>query len=174
MKHKLFIFMLIVVFVLGWWLHLSGIEKGERLAVDNCGGCHDLSAGKENQRGPYLWGIVDRRAGIADGFTYSEAFRKFVDTRQFYWTEINLDMLITDPDKLIPGTKMAERESDSQHAKAFENMQNLDHRRELDRLSENSEIICTLTYCIGFVTMSLLELPSPMAAMPDFTPPCSE
>ena len=46
-KHKLFIFMLMVVFVLGWWLHWSSIEKGERLAVENCGGCHDLSAQKK-------------------------------------------------------------------------------------------------------------------------------
>src|SRR5210317_1313315 len=66
MKHKPFIFMLMVVFMLGLWLHWSSIEKGERLAVENCGGCHDLSAEKKNKRGPYLWGIVNRRAGIAD------------------------------------------------------------------------------------------------------------
>jgi cytochrome c2 len=40
-------------------------------------------------------------------------------------------MLITDPDLLIPGTRMAERESDSKHAKAFKNMQNIDNRKEL-------------------------------------------
>ena len=131
MKHKIFIFMLIVVFVLGLWLHWSSIEKGERLAVANCSGCHDLSAKKKNKRGPYLWGIVDRRAGVADGFEYSEAFRQFADSRPFFWSEINLDMLITDPDRLIPGTRMAQRESDSKHAKAFKNMQNLDNRKEL-------------------------------------------
>ena len=131
MKHKPFIFMLMVVFVLGLWLHWSSIEKGERLAVANCGGCHDLSAEKENKRGPYLWGIVNRRAGIVDGFEYSEAFRQFADSRQFFWSEINLDLLITDPDRLIPGTEMAKKESQSKHAKAFKNMQNLDNRREL-------------------------------------------
>lgn len=131
MKHKPFIFMLVAVFVLGWWLHWWTIGKGERLAVANCGGCHDLSAEKENKRGPYLWNVVDRRAGTVEGFKYSEAFRQFVDSRQFYWSEINLDMLITDPDELIPGTKMAERDTDSKHAKAFENMQNLDNRKEL-------------------------------------------
>ena len=76
-------------------------------------------------------GIVDRRAGVADGFEYSEAFRQFADARPFSWSEINLDMLITDPDKLIPGTRMAQRESNSKHAKAFKNMQNLDNRKEL-------------------------------------------
>ena len=131
MKHKLFILILVVVFVLGLWLHWSSIEKGERLAVANCGGCHDLSAEKKNKRGPYLWGIVDRRAGVADGFEYSEAFRQFVDSRQYVWSEINIDLLITDPDRLIPGIRMAEKEGDSKHAKAFENMQNLDNRREL-------------------------------------------
>ncbi len=131
MKHKPFIFMLMVVFVLGLWLHWSSIEKGERLAVANCSGCHDLSAQKKNKRGPYLWGIVNRRAGIADGFEYSEAFLQFADSRQYSWSEINLDMLITDPDKLIPGIRMAQKESDSKHDKAFRNMQNLDNRREL-------------------------------------------
>ena len=123
--------MLMVVFVLGWWLHWSSIDKGERLADANCSGCHDLSAEKKNKRGPYLWGIVNRRAGIVDGFEYSEAFRQFADSRSFVWSEINLDMLITDPDLLIPGTRMAERESDSKHAKAFKKMQNLDNRKEL-------------------------------------------
>ena len=123
--------MLMVVFVLGWWLHGSSIEKGERLAVSNCGGCHDLSARKNNKRGPYLWGIVNRRAGTVDGFEYSEAFRQFVDARQYVWSEINLDLLITDPDRLIPGIRMAEKDGDSKHAKAFENMQNLDNRKEL-------------------------------------------
>ncbi len=131
MKHKPFIFMLLAVFVLGLWLHWSTIEKGERLAVANCGGCHDLSAEKKNKRGPYLWGIVNRRAGIAEGFEYSEAFRQFVDARQYVWSEINLDLLITDPDRLIPGIRMAQKEGDSKHAKAFENMQNLDNRKEL-------------------------------------------
>lgn len=131
MKNILFILMLMMVVVLGWWLHRSSIEEGERMAIANCGGCHDLSAKKINKKGPYLWGIVNRRAGIIDGFSYSEAFRQFADSRQFSWSEINLDMLITDPDRLIPGTRMAQQESDSKHAKAFENMQNLDNRREL-------------------------------------------
>jgi len=130
-KNILFILMLMMVVVLGLWLHRSSIEEGERMAIANCGGCHDLSAKKINKKGPYLWGIVNRRAGIIDGFSYSEAFRQFADSRQFSWSEINLDMLITDPDRLIPGTRMAQQESDSKHAKAFENMQNLDNRREL-------------------------------------------
>jgi len=40
-------------------------------------------------------------------------------------------LLITDPDKLIPGIRMAQKESDSKHAKAFENMQKIDNRKEL-------------------------------------------
>jgi len=128
---KKFILMLMMVVVLGWWLHRSSVEEGERMATANCGSCHDLSAKKINKKGPYLWGIVNRRAGMIDGFSYSEAFRQFADSRKFSWSEVNLDMLITDPDQLIPGTRMAQQESDSKHAKAFEGMQNLDNRREL-------------------------------------------
>jgi len=76
-------------------------------------------------------GVVHRRAGIVDGFEYSEAFRQFADSRQFFWSEINLDLLITDPDRLIPGIEMAKKEGESKHAKAFKNMQNLDNRKEL-------------------------------------------
>ena len=128
---KKFILMLMMVVVLGWWLHRSNVEEGERMATANCGSCHDLSAKKINKKGPYLWGIVNRRAGMIDGFSYSEAFRQFADSRKFSWSEVNLDMLITDPDQLIPGTRMAQKESDSEHTKAFEGMQNLDNRREL-------------------------------------------
>ncbi len=128
---KKFILLLMMVIVLGWWLNRSSVEEGERMATANCGSCHDLSAKKINKKGPYLWGIVNRRAGMIDGFSYSEAFRQFADSRKFSWSEVNLDMLITDPDRLIPGTRMAQQESDSEHAKAFEGMQNLDNRREL-------------------------------------------
>ena len=125
------IMIVILLMSFAWWIHRSSVDEGERLATDHCGSCHDLSAKKKNKRGPYLWGIVNRRAGIVDGFEYSEAFRQFADSKSFVWSEINLDMLITDPDLLIPGTRMAERESDSKHAKAFKNMQNLDNRKEL-------------------------------------------
>jgi cytochrome c2 len=121
----------ILLMSFGWWIHRSSVDEGERLATDHCGSCHDLSAKKTNKKGPFLWGIVNRRAGIIDEFSYSEAFRKFADSRRFSWTEANLDVLITDPDRLIPGTRMAQNESDSEHAKAFEGMQNLDNRREL-------------------------------------------
>ena len=74
---------------------------------------------------------MNRRAGVVDGFDHSEAFRQLADSRPFFWSEINLDMLITDTDRLIPGTRMAQRKSDSKHAKAFKNMQSLDNRKEL-------------------------------------------
>lgn len=125
------IMIVVVLMSIAWWFHRSSVEEGERMATTNCGRCHDLSAEKINKTGPYLWGIVNRRAGMIDGFSYSEAFRQFADSRQFSWTEANLDVFITDPDLLIPGTRMAQRESDSQHAKAFEGMQSLENRRKL-------------------------------------------
>jgi len=131
MHFILMIMMVVVLMSIAWWFHRSSIEAGERIATANCGSCHDLSAKKINEKGPYLWGIVNRRAAMIDGFSYSEAFRQFADARQFSWTEANLDVFITDPDQLIPGTRMAQQESDSNHAKAFEGMQNLDNRREL-------------------------------------------
>jgi len=125
------IMIVVVLMSIVWLLHRSSVGAGERMATANCGSCHDLSAKKINKKGPYLWGIVNRRAGMIDGFSYSEAFRQFADSRKFFWTEANLDVFITDPGRLIPGTRMAEKETDSKHAKAFEGMQKLENRREL-------------------------------------------
>lgn len=116
---------------MGFLLHRSSVASGARLATEHCGECHDLTDGKTNKEGPYIWGIVNRRAASIPGFDYSEAFRRFAGSRRFAWSESNLDLFIADPDHLIPGTRMAERDSGSQHAKAFAGIQDLETRREL-------------------------------------------
>jgi cytochrome c2 len=119
----------LAVMTTGWWLHRSTVQVGKKLAEDNCAGCHDFSEQKSNKMAPHLWGIVNRRAGSIAGFEYSESFRNVAESRKFSWTEANLDLLITDPDHLIPGTKMAQDQS--QHAKAFKGIKLRGQRREL-------------------------------------------
>jgi cytochrome c2 len=121
----------VLVMFIGWMLHISTISDGARLATENCGDCHDLSDKKKNEKGPYLWGIVNRRAASAPGFNYSEAFHRFAKSRQFSWSEPNLDLFITDPNRLIPGTKMAERDGKSKHAEAFEGIRERGNRKVL-------------------------------------------
>lgn len=120
-----------IVVIAAWWLHRSNVGEGKRLAEANCAGCHDLTPKMVNKTGPYLWGVVNRTAGSITEFNYSESFRRFAESRKLTWTEANLDQLITDPDRLIPGTKMADTEDGSQHNRAFRGIQNEEHRRAL-------------------------------------------
>jgi cytochrome c len=119
----------VLIIFSGLKINQSNVTEGARLAAENCGGCHDLSDKKTN--GPYLWGIVNRRAASAQGFNYSEAFRRLAQSREFSWIESNLDLFITDPNRLIPGTKMAERNSKSKHSEAFEGIRDLENRKVL-------------------------------------------
>ena len=50
-----------------------------------------------------------------------------IDAIDFGRPEANLDQPFPDPDQLIPGTRMAQ--DDTEHAKAFRNMRDLDQRR---------------------------------------------
>jgi len=120
----------LVIFV-AWKINYSNVAEGASLVAENCGDCHDLSDDKKNKKGPYLWGIVNRRAASAQGFNYSEAFLRFTGPRQFSWSEPNIDLFITDPNRLIPGTKMAERDSKSKHAEAFKGIRELKNRKVL-------------------------------------------
>ena len=121
----------VLVMFIAWKIHYSDVADGASLATENCSDCHDLSDKKKNRKGPYLWGVVNRRAASAQGFNYSEAFLRFTGSRQFSWSEPNIDLFITDPNRLIPGTKMAERNSKSKHAAAFEAIRELKNRKVL-------------------------------------------
>jgi cytochrome c len=78
--------------------------KGEAAFVRQCAICHTIEKGGENRLGPNLFGIVGRRAGIAQGFKYTNAFR---NTATFEWTEGLLGPWIALPAVMVPGTAMA-------------------------------------------------------------------
>ena len=122
---------MVLLAIFSWDLHRSTIDQGEQLAMEDCSGCHDLTEQKINGKGPYLWGVVNRRAASVADFTYSEAFLAFAGSRNFSWTGANLDTFIVDPNRLIPGTAMTQAGGDSAHVMAFANMNQLDQRRQL-------------------------------------------
>jgi cytochrome c len=72
----------------------------DRVQEELCGLPHARSG--ENQIGPTLAGVVDRKAGSVPGFAYSTANKNSGDT----WDEQTLDIYLTDPKKFMPGTKM--------------------------------------------------------------------
>jgi cytochrome c len=66
-----------------------------------CVGCHAIAC---NRNGPKLGGVLGRSAGgVTDFPGYSEVLK----TSGLVWTDKTLDEFLKDPNKLVPGTKMA-------------------------------------------------------------------
>lgn len=74
-------------------------RRGETLFTA-CLACHNAAPAAV---GPALTQIMNRKAGMAAGFRYSNAMRNSM----LVWTEATLKDFITDPQALIPGNRMA-------------------------------------------------------------------
>lgn len=74
---------------------------GERL-FRACSSCHSLEAG-DNGTGPYLYNVVGRPKGEAQGFGYSDAMA----SQEGEWTPENLSAFIENPRSYTPGTSMS-------------------------------------------------------------------
>ncbi len=75
--------------------------KGERV-FNKCKACHQLEQGA-NATGPYLYGVVGRDAGTAEGYSYSGALEQVVDV----WTPEHLNGFLENPGGYAPGTAMS-------------------------------------------------------------------
>ena len=85
--------------------HADGdAAKGEQLSKQ-CMACHSFTD-NANKVGPSLVGIVGRKPAIADGYAYSEAFKKYAEAAAA-WDDATLDAYLKDPKGIVPGTKMA-------------------------------------------------------------------
>ena len=82
----------------------ASAADGERL-WRQCSACHQLEQGA-NATGPYLYGVVGREIGVADGYGYSEALAGHPDEA---WTPENISAFLLNPKEYAPGTKMAYR-----------------------------------------------------------------
>ena len=67
-----------------------------------CSSCHKLKAGA-NGAGPYLYGVVGRDVGAADGFGYSGALSEVADV----WTQEELFAFLEKPSSYAKGTSMS-------------------------------------------------------------------
>ncbi len=84
--------------------HAEGdVAKGEKV-FRKCKACHDVEA-KKNKVGPYLVGVVGRKAATAEGYHYSDAM-KAKGAEGVVWDEATLDTYLTNPKAFVPGTKM--------------------------------------------------------------------
>lgn len=75
---------------------------GEKVFVV-CKACHQVGDSAKNAVGPVLNGLIGRKSGSVEGYSYSAANKNSGIT----WDEATFSEYIKDPKAKIPGTKMA-------------------------------------------------------------------
>ena len=79
----------------------ADVKKGEDSAK-KCAACHTFGKGEPNRVGPNLWGVVGRPKASEAGFNYSAAMK----AQKGNWTPEDLDVYLTNPRGMVPGTNM--------------------------------------------------------------------
>ncbi len=74
---------------------------GKPAAFGQCAVCHSVEPGK-NGVGPSLAGVFGTKAGAVASYSYTDANKNSGLT----WDEATLDTYLTNPMKMVPGTKM--------------------------------------------------------------------
>ncbi len=80
----------------------ASYRQGMLAFQQRCSACHSLAEGGNDLAGPNLHGMFAREAGSKRGFAYSDAMAG----AGFRWTPQRLLALISDPQRLVPGTTM--------------------------------------------------------------------
>jgi cytochrome c len=73
--------------------------RGKLVFQKRCTGCHAM---EEDREGPKLAGVFGRKAGSVAGFDYSAGLKNSGIT----WNEATLERWLSDPDLVVPDTKM--------------------------------------------------------------------
>ena len=74
---------------------------GEKVFAQ-CRACHQIGDTAKNAVGPVLNGVIGRKAGTVEGYSYSPANKNSGIT----WDEATFSEYIKDPKAKVPGTKM--------------------------------------------------------------------
>jgi cytochrome c len=77
------------------------LERGKTLYFQ-CRACHSLDAGGPHKVGPNLYGVFGRKAGLAEGFAYSDV----MTNADVIWTEQNMSDWLARPSQFLPGNRM--------------------------------------------------------------------
>jgi len=76
--------------------------KGHAIVEQDCTICHTFGKGEAAKIGPNLYGIVGAPRAHMAGFDYTAGLKKLGGT----WTYDDLNPWLTDPMKMVPGTRM--------------------------------------------------------------------
>ena len=85
-------------------LAAGDVVKGKKLAK-KCVACHTLNEGGKNKLGPNLFNILNKPAGLVEGYKYSKAMK----SSGVSWDQSTFLEFITKPKKVVKGTKMSFR-----------------------------------------------------------------
>ena len=77
------------------------LERGKTMFFQ-CRACHSLDADGPHKVGPNLYGVFNRKAGLAEGFAYSDVMTNADVT----WTEQNMTDWLARPSQFMPGNRM--------------------------------------------------------------------
>jgi cytochrome c len=75
--------------------------RGEK-AFHVCAMCHSVAKGMRSTMGPNLFAVTGRKAGSLETFSYSPALKN----SGIVWSDDKLKAWLTNPQKLVPGTRM--------------------------------------------------------------------
>ena len=78
------------------------LKRGKRVFV-LCRSCHTLEEGARHKVGPNLYGMFGSKAGLKEGFRYSDA----VKNSDIVWNSENLTEWLVKPKDFLPGNRMA-------------------------------------------------------------------
>ena len=74
-------------------------NEGKYLFETQCTGCHQLGS---NAYGPNLCGLSGRKAGTAQGYSYSNPMKN----SGMIWNSESLERFLQSPHTVVPGTRM--------------------------------------------------------------------
>lgn len=82
-------------------LATADVKRGQTMYFQ-CRACHSLNEGGSHKVGPNLYGVFDRKAGLAPGFTFSDALAN----TDVVWTAETMDEWLARPSDYLPGNRM--------------------------------------------------------------------
>lgn len=78
------------------------LASGKAVFERDCSACHTVNKGGSNIMGPNLFGIIGRKTGSLEGFSYSQAMKNNASV----WDRGHLEAFLAQPQAAMPGTYM--------------------------------------------------------------------